>query len=308
MNLLARFGCLLVPFFVLTTVTSGCVSFEPVLPSTVEPFDDRPIIAVLPFTFDLPITSLATLKTVEQPLSPEDEAMEVQEVWQEIQFTARSLLMSRLAAGGGFRFVAVEQVDALKDELHMAHDELPTVEQVTIFRRRLGADLVVAGNILDYGKIRWQWLMAGFLIDVSWETVALGIATGWNPAVLAGNIGFELLTSVPLWFGVGSLFGVAMRPVRVEARAFETFEGYPIWQAMEESVYARGALKTLPETVRGKKETQLYLNLAEIVESLGDDLTRQGFRASQLKMQDATCEAAHAHRPENSAPWSLRLR
>ena len=59
-----------------------------------------------------------------------------------------------------------------------------------------------------------------------------------------------------------------MRPMRVEARAFETRQGYPIWQAMEESVYARGALKTLPEMLREKKEIQLYLNLAEIMESL----------------------------------------
>ena len=59
-----------------------------------------------------------------------------------------------------------------------------------------------------------------------------------------------------------------MRPMRVEARAFETRQGYPTWQAMEESVYARGALKTLPETLREKKEIQLYLNLAEIMESL----------------------------------------
>jgi len=43
-----------------------------------------------------------------------------------------------------------------------------------------------------------------------------------------------------LWFGGGYLFGVAMRPVRVEARAFETFQGYPIWQAMDESAYAGG--------------------------------------------------------------------
>jgi len=61
-----------------------------------------------------------------------------------------------------------------------------------------------------------------------------------------------------------------MRPVRVEARVFETRQGYPIWQAMEESVYAHGALKTLPETVRDKKEIQLYLNLAETMESLGE--------------------------------------
>ena len=76
-----------------------------------------------------------------------------------------------------------------------------------------------------------------------------------------------------------------MRPVRVEARAFETVQGYPIWQAMDESAYAWGALKMLPEEIRGRKEAQLELNLAEIMESLGDALTKQGFEASQLRGQ-----------------------
>jgi hypothetical protein len=255
-----------------------CV-IEPALPSKVEHFDERPLIAILPFTFDLPITRLGTLRTIDQPMPPEEEATQVQEALQEIQHNTRSLPMSRLAAGGGFRFVPTEQVDTLMEELHMTDGSLPSPQQAAIFRTRLGADLIVAGSILDYGKIRWQWLMAGFLIDVSWETVAFGIATGWNPAVLAGNLGFELLTSVPLWFGGGYVFGITMRPVRVEARAFETRRGYPIWQDMDESVYARGALKKLPEATRDKKEVQLYLNLAEIIESLGDNLTRQGYTA-----------------------------
>lgn len=68
-----------------------------------------------------------------------------------------------------------------------------------------------------------------------------------------------------------------MRPVRVEARAFDTRQGYPIWQDIEESVYARRALKKLPEAARDKKQVQLYLNLAEIIESLGDSLTKQGY-------------------------------
>ena len=162
---------------------------------------------------------------------------------------------------------------------------LPNAEQLAEFRRRLGADLVVAGSILDYGQIRWQWMAAGLFADMSWETAAIGVATAWNPGIILGNVGYELVTSTPLWFGGGYLFGVAMRPVRVEARAFETIHGYPIWQAMEESAYAWGALKQLPEPVRGKKEVQLQLNLAEIMESLGDSLTTQAFLASGVSGQ-----------------------
>jgi len=261
---------------------AGCVSFEPVVQSNVD-LRERPSVALLPFGFDIEITTLSSVKTVQGTLSPEEESQQVAHALQEIQQEARWLLLSRLATGQGFRIVPLKEMDALAEELRLKPGMLPTAAQLTEFRRRLGADLVVAGSILDYGKVRWQWLAAGMFADISWETIALGVATAWNPAVILGNVGFELLTSTPVWFGGGYLFGIAFRPVRIEARAFETFQGYPIWQSMEESAYARGVLKEFPEAVRDKKETQLELNLAEVMQSLGDSLTKQEFMASLLR-------------------------
>jgi hypothetical protein len=277
----------LVPFvsYIVGVALTGCVAFEPVAQSKLEDLQERPYVAILPFGFDLEITHLSTVKTVEGSLSTEDEVKQVAEALREIQQEARWLLLSRLATGQGFWFVSPEQTDALAEELELKQGMLPNAEQLAEFRRRLGADLVVAGSILDYGKIRWQWMAAGMFADISWETAAIGVASAWNPGIILGNVGFELLTSTPLWFGGGYLFGFAMRPVRVEARAFETIHGYPIWQSMEESVYAWGALKQLPEGVRDKKEVQLELNMAEIMESLGDSLTKQEFMASRLRGQ-----------------------
>jgi hypothetical protein len=268
-------------------VLTGCVGFDPVVQSTVEDLNERPTVAILPFGFDLEITKLSAVKTVDETLPPEDEAKQVADTLREIQQEARWLLLSRLSAGQGFQFIPADQTDALAGELQLNAGTLPTAEQLTEFRRRLGADLVITGSILDYGKIRWQWLVTGMFADISWETIAIGVATAWNPGIILGNVGYELLTSTPLWFGGGYLFGIAMRPVRVETRAFETVQGYPIWQAMDESAYAWGALKMLPEEIRGKKEIQLQLNLAEIIESLGDDLTKQGFIASHFREPSA---------------------
>ena len=272
----------LVWWMVATTLT-GCVSFNPAVQSNVEDLNERPLVAILRFGFDLEITRLSTVKTVEGTLSTEDESKQLTEALREIQQEARWLLLSRLAAGQGFRFISLEQTDALADALQLTPGVIPTVEQCLEFRRRLGTDLVIAGSILDFGKVRWQWLAGGMFADITWETIALGLATAWNPGLILGNIGFELLTSTPLWFGGGYLFGVALRPVRVEARAFETVQGYPVWQSMEESIYARGALNMLPEDVRGKKEAQLALNLAEVMESLGDSLTKEDYLASRLR-------------------------
>ena len=277
----------LMPFVscIIGVTLTGCVAFDPVAQSTVEDLKERPVMAILPFGFDLEITKLSAVKTVEGSLSPEDEATQIAEALRDIQQEARWLLVSRLVTGYGFRFVPLEQTDALAEELQLKPGALPNADQLTEFRRRLGADLVVAGSILDYGKVRWQWLAAGAFADVSAETIVLGLATAWNPVLLLANVGVEVLTNSAIFFGGGYLFGIALRPVRVEARAFETVQGYPIWQMMDASAFAWGALKLLPEDVRDKKEAQLALNLAEIMESLGDALTKQAWLTSQLRGQ-----------------------
>jgi len=260
----------------------ACVSFDPVLESKVD-IDERPTIAIMPFGFALEITQLSYVKTVQDTLPPEEESRHLAEALRDIQNEARWLFLSRLSTAQGFRIVSLEQTDAVAKELDLRPGVLPAADQLAEFRRRLGADLVVAGSILDYGKIRWGWLAAGMVADMSWETLVIGLATAWNPAVILGNVGFELLTSTPLWFGGGYLLGVSFRPVRVEARAFETMQGYPIWQSMDESAYAWRALKELPEAVRDKKEVQLVLNLAEIMESMADSLIKESLSASELR-------------------------
>ena len=267
---------------ILWITLTGCVSFEPAYQSKVEQ-DDRPYVAILPFGFDLEIKELSTVKTVHDSLPAAEEQMELAKVLREIQQEARWLLLSRLAAGQGFWFVPLQDADMLAEQLQLKPGQLPNADQLREFRAQLGADLVIAGSILDYGKVRWQWLLAGMTADMTAESIIIGLATGWNPIAIGANIGFELLTSTPLWFGGGYLFGVAFRPVRVEARAFETIQGYPAWQEMDESAYAWKALKQLPEAVREKKEVQLELNLAEIMETLGDSLTKEGFAAGRLR-------------------------
>ena len=170
----------------------GCVAFDPVTQSVVEDLNERPSVAILPFGFDLEITKLSAVKTVDETLSPEDETEQVAETLREIQWEARWLLLSRLATGQGFQFVPVEQTDALAEELQLKPGVLPNSEQLTEFRRRLGADLVVAGSILDYGKVRWQWMLAGMSADMTAESIALGLATAWNPIAIGANLGFEL--------------------------------------------------------------------------------------------------------------------
>jgi hypothetical protein len=55
---------------------AGCVSFEPVVQSNVD-LKERPAVALLPFDFEVEITTLSSVKTVQGTLSPEDESQQV---------------------------------------------------------------------------------------------------------------------------------------------------------------------------------------------------------------------------------------
>ena len=260
---------------------AGCAWFGSTPDSDV-PVAERPKLVILPFGIDVEITTLSAVKSVDETFSDEEESRQVKAVVQEMLTDIRWLFLSRLATNQKFLFVPLEQTDAVAAELQLKPGVLPTPEQLAELRERLGADLVVSGTILDYGTIRWQWLAAAAFADVSAETIALGLATAWNPALILANVGVEVLTNSAIFFGGGYVFGVAFRPVRAEARAFETRQGYPLWQSTDEAFYAWHSLRQLPESERGKKESQLRINVGRVMEELADSLSAEGFTVSQL--------------------------
>jgi hypothetical protein len=123
--------------------------------------DKRPTVAILPFGFDLEITTLSVLKTLPEPFSPDDEAPQVGATLQSIRADAQWLFVRGVATGHQFRFSSIEEADALAAELGINPGGLPSREHLSEFKTRLGADLVVAASRLDYGQIRWQRLDRG---------------------------------------------------------------------------------------------------------------------------------------------------
>lgn len=93
------------------------------------------------------------------------------------------------------------QVAAAVTKLELNAGVVPTSDQLADLRAQLGADLVIVGNILDYGKIRWQYWVPGLVLSMLTETLIVGAATGFNPAFMAATAGSELLTDVPFWWG-----------------------------------------------------------------------------------------------------------
>lgn len=247
------------------------------------PIAERPKLAVVSFGMGIEISSLSSIKSVDEDLLPEQEATLVAEAVRDILQEARRLLHEQLEAGGQFRLVPLDDVDAAVRELAIDPLEPPNSEQLSSLRRQLDVDLVAGGVVQDYGKVRWQWLAAGILTDTTAESIVIGLATAWNPVALGANIGFNLLTSTPIWFGGGYLFGVALRPVRVEAWAVDTQSAKQVWDSTEVTVYARERLKELSQEDRKKKEAQLRVNLKKAMEALGDSLHEEQLTISALQ-------------------------
>jgi hypothetical protein len=246
------------------------------------PRAERPRLAVLPFDMGIEITSLASIQSVNGELNHGEEPQLIEQAVKQIQEDARRLMYERLAGKEAFELILPKETDRALDELGITTTERLTPEQLAKLRARLNVDVVVTGIVQDYGKVRWQWLAAGMVGDMTWESIVIGLATSWNPVIILGNVGFELLTSTPVWFGGGYLFGVAFRPVRVEARAVDPLSGESVWKETEVAIYARGRLKELPEAERNKKEAQLGLNLKRAMEALADSLLEENITKTIL--------------------------
>ncbi len=247
------------------------------------PPTDRASVAVLPFAMGVEITHLSSIQSVNRDIEPEEEPKLIAQAVRQVKDDARRLMYAGLAVKHVYELIPLEETDQILDELGITTAETLSLAQLNHLGMRLGADLLVTGVVQDYGKVRWQWLAGGMLADMTWESIALGLATSWNPAAILGNVGFELLTSTPVWFGGGYLFGVAFRPVRVEASAIDPVTGAVIWRATEVALYMRRRLKEVPEEDRTKKEVQLRLNLASAMEGLVDSLCAAALTRAHLR-------------------------
>ena len=272
------YGCLVCSIF------GGCAWFKTPLQQEI-PMVERPYLAVLPIGIEVEITKLSYIKSVEEDLSPEDEARQLGGALQEIRTEARRLLQDRLEAGQRFRLVPDEQIAAALTTLELKPGGVPTIDQLASLRAQLGADLIIVSYILDYGKIRWQYWVPGLVLSMLAETLIVGAATGFNPAFMAATAGSELLTDVPFWWGGAYIAGWAFRPVRAEASAIDPLDGEVVWSETEAAVYLWGRLKEVPEGERKKKEVQLGLNLKKAMEDIGDSLIDAGFTISALRMR-----------------------
>ena len=227
-----------------------------------------------------PISKSIEIHSFEETPTPELEPVLRAQLIEEVRIKAQQVLTDQIAQQPGFTVIPFGDVRRLQADLGPSEGPW-TEEELRVLGKKAGADLVLAGEIIDYGAVNWKFWATGFVIDTTVSVAIVGAATGWNPAGMGAALGFELLHNVPIYFGGAYVLGWAFRPVRVEVEAIQLrgCEG-SIWVNQEIMVtIPRKTMATYPPEQRDRKELQLEANLTramgEVAEHAGRDLRLQ---------------------------------
>ena len=237
-------------------------------------------IVIAPILLDAAITKSTQIHTFDDAPSPESEPAVLRQLEDEIQASAQRFLTEHLARQEGFDVLPFQETRRTSADIGVAGEPW-TEEQLRNLGKQTNADLVIAGRILDYGRVRWQYAMAGFVTHAVVELLVVGLATGWNPVALGAFAATDFTTDIPLWFGGGYVFGWAFRPVRIEISALQlTPCAGMVWtrQVVVVKVPGKALEGYLPEQQK-RKDVQLEANLneamAELAETASEKLRQQ---------------------------------
>jgi len=242
---------------------------------------DHPLkVVVGPVILEHPLPKSTQIHSFADDPPPELEAVIVAQFVDEIQTKAQQFLTEALAHQSGLVVIPFYETRRMMADLAPAGTPL-TAEQVDALAAQSGADVVITGLIHDYGRVRWQYWVTGWVTHATIFTTAIGLATAWNPAAIGAYLAFDATTDFPLWYGGAKVFGWAFRPVRVHAEAVQmrNCRGV-VWSQDELAVKVPGkTLAEYPLEQQSQLEIQLEANLkhvmGDIADTIGPKLTLQ---------------------------------
>lgn len=250
----------------LLLLSSACATAP--LPKTLS-LDRPPRLGIIGFKVTAPVKRLSSIAQAPKGISKEEESTLLKEALRGIEDMATGELVAALEQESTILPVLVPE-----GLFGICPGERPSPSQIQMLKEELGLDAIFYGEIPWYGKTRLLYPILGEATDISAESILIGLASHWNFGLMFGNIGLELLTSTPLWFGGFYLFGLAFRPVSIEAWVLSTEDGREIWQESVESILSRKILKTYPQAERSKKEVQLEASMREAIAKLSKSLSK----------------------------------
>lgn len=246
----------------------GCAWFRRPLP----PPDPPLAVLVGPVTLQAPVSSPSDLYTFEDRLAPDVTSPLLLQLIDEVELTGQRLLTEALASQSGFAVIPFAETRRLLTNHSRIGSPLDP-DELRALGQEAHADFVVTAKIVDYGVVRWQYWVPGLIVSMITETLIVGAASGFNPAIMAATAGSELLTDVPFWWGGAYVAGWAFRPVRVKAEAIELGACHDrTWTQEALVILVPGkTLEEYPADERSRKEVQLTVNLTEALKEIADD-------------------------------------
>lgn len=253
-------------------------------------------IVVGPVHFEAPISKASDIYSFDEEISLDAEPVLLRELIEEIELKAHRFLIQQLGRQPGLQVVSFPETRRMLTDI--APTTRPWTEaELSALGATTDADVVLSGLIHDYGKVRWQYWVTGWLTHVTAWTTALGIASAWNPAVIGPYLAIDATTDFPLWYGGASVFGWTFRPVRVHVDVIQArgCQGM-IWTHDELAIKVPGkTLADMSPELRKRKEVQLEINLDRAMGELA------GLLREEVDLQPCTRE----HRPEEIGGFSL---
>ena len=250
------------PLFILFLCMGSCAPrpHERAVPITV---------IVGPIISEAPVTKSTQIYTFEEDPDRDYDRQLLPTLINDIEVTAQRFLAEELAKQPGIRVVPFDESRRLLADIAPSGQPL-TDAQVQSLGQQAGADHVVTGLIHDYGRVRWQYWVTGWLAYVAVATTIVGFATAWNPAAIGAYLAVNATTDFPLWYGGAEIFGWALRPVRAHLGVTQIRPcSGEIWSHDELIIKVPGKLlEQYPEDQQHLKQVQLEANLHRTLEDL----------------------------------------
>ncbi len=251
---------------------------------TSAPLDVPLKVVVGPVILERPLPESTQIHSFSDDPSPEFEPVIMAQLVDELQIRAQQILTEQMAHQSGLAVVPFDETRRMLADIAPSGTPL-TAEQIDALAAQSRADVVITGLIHDYGKVRWQYWVAGWVAHVAIFTSVIGVTTAWNPAAIGAYLIFDATTDFPIWYGGAQVFGWAFRPVRVhlEAVQIRNCRGV-VWSEDELAIKVPGkTLAEYPPDEQSKKEIQLEANLkhvmAEFAETIAPKLVLQHCQA-----------------------------
>lgn len=278
--------------FVFTcSLTLGCATHPP--DRSASPLT----IAVGPVTFEAPVTKSKQIYTFEQNPDPDVDRQLLPILIDDIEVMARRSLTEELAKHPGIRVIPFDETRRLLADISSAGKPL-TEAQIQALGKETGAHHVVTAIIRDYGKVRWQYWVTGWLAHAVVELSIVGALSGWNPAVLGTYAVFDFTTDMVIWYGGAEIFGYAFRPVRLHLDAIQ-IRPCPgkIWSRDELVIRVPGKrLEQYPEEQQHLKHVQLEANLQRSIEDIAAE-------AAEV-LESRPCSENNEAKPLSTFSWA----